>query len=181
MVASWAANAGHRVVRMTQDFLFVRPLTAIINVCAVIISFGIIVGVWEFVRPDPIRSVSIISVQPANRVIDRAANAHLVIQRRVCMRRAASVRITRSWIDAAAGVTPTLDDWIQFRVGCEDRPTIHLAPPPSLNEGMHRYRAVLIACGWLRLACQEYQLEDVEVMIVGRPPIETRPPIGQRF
>lgn len=181
MVCSNSVSVGHRILNWSRDLFNVKPVALVINACALIISFGILMLVWEFIQPNPIKSVSIISVDPASRIIDRSHNAELVVQRRVCASRSASVRLIRLWVDTASGITPTLDDFSWLDKGCNDRPPVHVVVPPSLNPGIHRYRVTLESCSNLRLSCHQYHLEDVEVLIVGHYPVTNRMPNAQRF
>ena len=145
---------------------------ALVNVSALVICAGALTGLWMLVQPSPIERVETLLVEPANHVVDRSKGQSLTVVRRITMRREATLQVMRVWVDEAGGVTPTLDDYLHLEAGAHQRSRVRISPPFSLGQGRHRYRVALRACNALS-RCHTYQLEDIEVLVLGEPPLNT--------
>lgn len=147
---------------------------ALVNVTALLFLVFASSVLLLWLQPSPIRSVEVVSVEPADRIVDRAQRQSLVVRRRIVMSRAAELRLMRSWIDEAGAVTPLLDDWAFIPAGDNLRPAVVVVPPASLNPGKHRYRVVLEWCSSLNWKCDRVHPPDVEVLVKGHTPVPDR-------
>jgi len=177
MGGSSAPAEGSRVQRFKHLFMpsFGAVMVHIATLFVVVVPLYAAYLAW---RPSPIRSIEILGIEPPNRIINREMNDHLTIRRRVCAREALDATLERSWIDEAGGIQQVLDDHVHIAEGCHDRPAVHIYPPTGLNEGIHRYRARL---RWCDPFCRDFQLDDVEVIIIGKRPFYARPAQTDRF
>jgi hypothetical protein len=177
MGVSSAAQQGGRIRRFTSS-VFPSVGGALVTIAAIIIILAAMYAAYLAWRPSPLQSVEVIRVEPANRIIDRSRDDHLVVYRRVCATENMSAVLERTWIDETGGVQPTLVDRVWINKGCHERPPVHVYPPTNLSEGLHRYRVKL---RWCNPFCHEYYVDDIEVSIVGRRPVNSRHPQADRF
>jgi len=159
--------------RWVRDTLTPSLSVALVNVTAILFLFFAMSLLWLYVRPSPFVRVELVHVDPPDRTVDRSKRQGIVVTRRLTMLREAEIRVVRSWIDAAGAITPLLDDWLVVPAGVSERPPVAVYPPTVLNPGAYRYRIILESCLPI-VGCDRYHPPDIEVLVIGQPPVPDR-------
>lgn len=142
----------------------------LVNVMAIVVITGAPVIAWvTFVQPaDPLEAAAVLSTDPEDRIIDRAARNHIEVTRRICMRWAAWGEVTRYFVGAEVnGIEQKLaqTQGVFLPAGCHERRRI-IEIPLALAPGSYYYRSSIQFCS--KRGCVISNIAEVPFFLVDR-------------
>lgn len=152
--------------------LFGNAHTALITVAGLCAAGALVFLAWmlAFDSTDPVRSQTVVSVEPADRVLDRDRFSTFEVAREICSLRDQQVELVRAWTEHVPddGPRPTIlftSVFAELKEGCHPyRVRQHI--PESLPPGQYVYELHARACNALN-RCATHRFDPVPVAVTG--------------
>lgn len=139
-------------------------------VLVLLVANVMLLYVAVFRKIDPVTSHRVVSVEPANRYLDRNEIRDFKVVREICSSRPQQVEVVRSWTEARGSeqlrpIVVFTSLFYELKQGCHLAPTVQTVPE-TLPPGQYVYDVILRSCNALN-QCQNRYLDPIPLAVVG--------------